>query len=154
SVLINPVYRYFRSLPSEHTVYDDVCPWLSPRFRRSLEGSRNRTRRSSRLSIASRFFFERIHRVSLMSGQLWNQLGSRFEVRYPLLYRPLVEFMHAIPWEQKISPSQNRVLHRRALSNILPESVRLRKDKQGPSEAIWEGFRRNPGVCELLTKNP
>jgi asparagine synthase (glutamine-hydrolysing) len=51
------------------------------------------------------------------------------DMRFPLFYRPLVEFMLGLPWEEKISPWQDRIIQRRALQGILPEEVRTRANK-------------------------
>jgi asparagine synthase (glutamine-hydrolysing) len=75
-----------------------------------------------------------------------------FEVRNPILYLPLVEFMAAVPWEQKLRPDCDRYLQRRALRNILPESVRQRTDKGNGNVALVEGLRRSrewlPYLCD------
>jgi asparagine synthase (glutamine-hydrolysing) len=72
--------------------------------------------------------------------------GYRFpgwERRYPLLYRPLVEFMLAIPWEEKIRSTEDRVIQRRALKHILPESIRTRKDKGDHTPLVLKCMREN-----------
>lgn len=51
------------------------------------------------------------------------------DMRFPFFYRPLVEFMLGLPWEEKISPWQDRIIQRRALRGILPEEVRTRVSK-------------------------
>ncbi len=63
--------------------------------------------------------------------------------RLPLLYRPLVEFMLAIPWEQKIRPDQDRVIQRRAMKEILPDVVRVRPDKRGPTGTILRALAKD-----------
>jgi asparagine synthase (glutamine-hydrolysing) len=59
--------------------------------------------------------------------------GARFmrvaDERHPLLYRPLVEFALALPWEQMLRPDQDRLIQRRSLRGILPERIRLRTSK-------------------------
>jgi len=51
------------------------------------------------------------------------------DMRFPLFYRPLVEFMLGLPWQEKISPWQDRIIQRRVLKGILPEEVRARGNK-------------------------
>jgi hypothetical protein len=63
-----------------------------------------------------------------------------WRLRLPLLYRPLVEFMLAIPWSQKIAPRQDRVLQRRSLRGAVPEMIRVRTDKRGPTASLVLGF--------------
>src|ERR1051326_2477677 len=64
------------------------------------------------------------------------------ELRFPILPRPLVEFMQAIPREQRIRPGEKRSLQRRALKDYLPLEVLNRKGKGNPSEAVFRGFTR------------
>src|SRR5262249_5932267 len=65
-----------------------------------------------------------------------------FEMVYPYLHRPLVEFLLAIPFEQKLRPGETRSLHRRALGDLLPEKVAQRRDKRGPNEALCRALVR------------
>ncbi len=65
------------------------------------------------------------------------------ERRLPLLYRPLVEFMLAIPWEHKLRVSEDRVIQRRALKGIIPEAIRNRRDKVGNIVVALRGLREN-----------
>ncbi len=61
--------------------------------------------------------------------------------RHPLLYRPLVESMLAAPWEDKITPDDDRALMRRALAGVVPDSVRLRRSKATATPARFPGLR-------------
>ena len=58
------------------------------------------------------------------------------EHSYPFLHRPLVEFLQAIPVEQKVRPGESRSLMRRALTDVVPAQVLRRRGKQGPDEAL------------------
>lgn len=64
------------------------------------------------------------------------------EVAHPYLHRPLVEFLLAIPIEQKLRPGETRSLMRRALRDVLPEQVLKRRGKQGPAEAFCRALAR------------
>ena len=64
------------------------------------------------------------------------------ELRYPILHRPLVEFMQAIPRDQRVRPGEKRSLQRRALKDLLPPEVLNRKGKGNPSEAVFRGLTR------------
>jgi asparagine synthase (glutamine-hydrolysing) len=77
-----------------------------------------------------------------------------FDVRSPLLYRPLVEFMCGIPWEQKLRPQCDRYLQRRALKGVLPELVRQRTCKGNGNPAIVEGLRRSRDWFAYLCDSP
>jgi hypothetical protein len=83
-----------------------------------------------------------------------NQIPQKFEYRHPLLYRPLVEFMFNLPWNQKFHPDSDRYLQRRSLAGILPEPVRLKRGKIVNDQIYYEGLRQGRQWCELLTDNP
>ena len=82
------------------------------------------------------------------------QVQRSYDVRSPLLYRPLVEFMYGIPWQQRMRPDCDRYLQRHALKGILPELVRNRTSKGTGSRVIIEGLRRSPDWFEYLTDEP
>ncbi len=63
--------------------------------------------------------------------------------RHPLLYRPLVEFVLDLPWEHLLRPDENRIIQRRALRNVLPESIRLRTSKTSATPVFLRGLRRH-----------
>lgn len=60
---------------------------------------------------------------------------------YPLLYRPLVEFMLALPPEQRFQAREDRILQRRALTGVLPEPIRLRQTKGSSQPLSDRAFR-------------
>ena len=64
------------------------------------------------------------------------------DITHPFLHAPLVEFLQAVPIEQKLRPGESRSLMRRALGTLLPEAVRNRRGKQGPDEAFCRALRR------------
>lgn len=64
------------------------------------------------------------------------------ELRLPILQRPLVEFMQAIPTEQRRRIGETRSLQRRALKDVLPPEILRRKGKGNPSEAVFRGLTR------------
>jgi asparagine synthase (glutamine-hydrolysing) len=55
------------------------------------------------------------------------------ESRQPYLDRRMIEFCMALPSEQRISGGANRVIVRRAMTDLLPESVRSRLTKGAAS---------------------
>lgn len=79
------------------------------------------------------------------------------EVSYPFLHRPLVEFLQAIPFEQRVRPGETRTLMRRSLRNLLPEKTLRRQSKGNPIEAFFRavirefswlsGIFEDPRVC-------
>jgi asparagine synthase (glutamine-hydrolysing) len=81
-------------------------------------------------------------------------LLGRPEYRYPYLDRQLVDFLFGIPREQLVRPGRRRSLMRRALKNIVPETVLERRRKayqiRGPLSAIQHAR----GEIDLLLSHP
>jgi asparagine synthase (glutamine-hydrolysing) len=67
-------------------------------------------------------------------------LRTRFEYRYPILDRDLVDFSLRVPASQLLRPGERRSLQRRALRGILPPQILNRRRKayvmRGPLAAI------------------
>jgi asparagine synthase (glutamine-hydrolysing) len=78
---------------------------------------------------------------------------GRIEVSHPYLHRPLVEFLQAIPFEQRVRPGENRSLMRRALRDLLPENVLNRKTKKGPDEAMFRAITREWSRLQPIFEN-
>ncbi len=68
-----------------------------------------------------------------------NSMAFSREVRLPLLDHRLVEFLFAIPVDQKIRGAETKVVLRNAIRGLVPEEIRTRKDKLGfaPPQASW-----------------
>jgi asparagine synthase (glutamine-hydrolysing) len=105
-------------------------------------------------TVRGQAYHEQLWRMACSAGQTWAQNTVAYRTRYPLLYRPLVEFMYSLPWQHQAVPGHDRALQRRALAEILPEQIRTRRTKSGPTEAIYAGLRKNPEVLKLLTDRP
>ncbi|HEY6246333.1 MAG TPA: asparagine synthase-related protein [Pyrinomonadaceae bacterium] len=96
--------------------------------------------------------------VRELSAGYWREFGN-VEITYPFTHLPLVEFMHATPFEQRVRVSETRSLLRRALRNLLPVEITERRDKGLNTEAALHGLRRewprlnaifaDPLVCTL-----
>ena len=82
---------------------------------------------------------------SVMKGVARNSYRARgaIETSHPFLHRPLVEFLQAIPFEQRVRPGETRSLMRRSLKGLLPEKVLNRKSKAGPHEALYRAITRH-----------
>ena len=72
------------------------------------------------------------------------------DITYPFTHRPLVEFMHAIPFEQKVRPGEARSLLRRSMHEVLPGEILNRKRKILNTEAAVRAVRREWGRLALL----
>lgn len=75
------------------------------------------------------------------------------EIRYPFLYRPLVEFLQAIPFEQRVRPGETRSLMRRSLTTVLPDRILKRRSKGNPHEGICRAVVREQRFLRLLFKD-
>lgn len=76
------------------------------------------------------------------------------EYRFPFLHRPLVEFLLAIPIEQKLRPGETRSLQRRALNTVLPAGILRRQSKRWPTEAFCRTLANQWREVEWLFKQP
>ena len=122
-----------------------LSPWLNEDFVKS------RGLRERRFNHADVFGFKLpsgrsqalgyLSVVKLVSKAAYRSRGA-IEVSHPYMHRPLVEFIHAIPLQQKIRAGQTRSLMRRALKDLLPPKVLNRKTKRGPDEAGLRAISR------------
>ena len=78
-----------------------------------------------------------------MEARMQARVG--FEKRYPFLDRRLAEFCIAIPEEQRKRNGQKKWILRQAKKDILPESVRARRDKAEFSSIIVETLKLHGG---------
>jgi len=76
------------------------------------------------------------------------------DYRFPFLHRPLVEFLLAIPIEQKLRPGENRSLQRRALKHALPPAILTRQSKRCSTEALCRTLAYNWREIAPLFKEP
>jgi asparagine synthase (glutamine-hydrolysing) len=89
-----------------------------------------------------------------------NSMAHSIEARVPFLDHPLVEFSLALGNAHKIVGGDTKMVLRRAMSGVLPESVRDRRDKLGfatPEQAWFRGPLRgliHDGVEATLARYP
>ena len=76
------------------------------------------------------------------------------EYRFPFLHRPLVEFLLAIPIDQKVRPGENRSIQRRALKHVLPPSILKRQSKRTSAEALCRMLANNWREVEWVFEQP
>ena len=128
-------------------------PWLRRSYADSMRlQERSRRRRAPRCQQPGRqALWDAIWACSVSEAPYPEQ---SYTGRRPLMYRPLVEFMCGIPWEQKLRPRCDRYLQRRALKAILPEIVRRRAWKPTGTCALVEGLNRSPEWQEFLNDRP
>jgi asparagine synthase (glutamine-hydrolysing) len=87
--------------------------------------------------------------VRELSGGFMRVLDN-VDIRLPFLHRPLVEFMQAIPKEQRARPGETRSLQRRALRDLVPPEILKRKGKGNPIEALSRAISREHGRLRPL----
>lgn len=142
-------YQYESAIPQH-------CPWVRPSLLEQTGiGDDAVGAPTPRMpTVRGQAYYEQVWRMACGAGQRWGQNTTAYRWRYPLLYRPLVEFMYSLPWQQQVSSGQDRLIQRRALAGILPEQIRTRRTKSGPAQAIYEGLTANRDVYQLLTDRP
>jgi len=130
----------------------EFSPWIRPEFARRyrLVDRQLPPRLLEWPSAGAQSFGEPVISACRLAGNR-NHLARSFEFRHPLLYRPLVEFMYAVPWERKAGARMDRILQRRALRGILPEAIRTRVRKKGIDQTLYEGLRQYRIWVDLAT---
>jgi asparagine synthetase B (glutamine-hydrolysing) len=89
--------------------------------------------------------------IYAISALAWRHRDPHSYVKtFPFLHRPLVEFLLAIPLDQKLRPDETRPLMRRALKDVLPEVVLRRKSKGSVSETLCRGLAREWNAIKSL----
>lgn len=149
---LQPAWRHRRGLALVPPERANPAPWIDPFFAARVEAEAQTV--APHEPVGRRYFRDRIFQIADAIPELWNSLTDRFDIRYPLLDRSLVEFMFAVPWDEKLHPDEDRVIQRRALAYSLPEAIRKRTDKRGPDESIVRGYSGSPEMRERLRENP
>ncbi|MGB6206431.1 asparagine synthase-related protein [Mycobacterium sp.] len=154
-----PAWNYLRGHAIRYQYESAIsrrCPWVCPSLlEQTGVGDDAVGAPTPRMpTVRGQAYYEQIWRMACGAGQRWGQNTAAYRWRYPLLYRPLVEFMYSLPWQQQVNSGQDRLLQRRALTGILPEQIRTRRTKSGPAQAIYDGLAANREVYELLTDRP
>jgi asparagine synthase (glutamine-hydrolysing) len=148
----DPLLNYMSRPPRGPGRRPTLSPWISAAYARkmALDERAGRTAPNHYRSIEHCWFVDGLIKLCGRIANL-NQSPEKFEFRHPLLHRPLVEFMFALPSNQKLSPGGDRFLQRRALKSILPESLRQRRDKMNFDQPFYEGLRESKSWTRLLT---
>jgi asparagine synthase (glutamine-hydrolysing) len=121
------------------------APWIDNDFARRMNLPERR--RSPRDEFGFRLPSERDQVTGFLSVMRGVAVSHDYGlhnswVSYPFLHRPLVEFMQAIPFNQKVRPGETRSLLRRSLRHVLPPETCGRKGKKSPMEAIIRALGR------------
>jgi len=81
-----------------------------------------------------------------------NSMAFSLESRVPYLDVRFVEYLTALPLDQKIRNGVTKIALRNAVKGIIPESIRCRMDKMGfvTPEEIWMKETLHPFVLDVL----
>lgn len=76
------------------------------------------------------------------------------EARHPYMDKRLIEFCLSLPSEQKLNKGWSRLVMRRAMKNVLPEEVRVRRHKSDMSASFFYGLmKHNRGLLDEVMHN-
>jgi asparagine synthase (glutamine-hydrolysing) len=81
-------------------------------------------------------------------------IGDTLDVRYPFLYRPLVEFALRLPPELCARPQARKWVLREAMRGILPETVRARIGKGAPTDVLVRSLTVQRDLLASLVAKP
>jgi asparagine synthase (glutamine-hydrolysing) len=103
----------------------------------------------------SRFAAETAYAVDVVTRILEREpFDEGLELRYPFLYRPLVEFSLRLPPRLRIRPEGDKWVLREAMRGVLPEVVRTRRGKGGIDGRILWSLHRERGRLTTLLRAP
>jgi asparagine synthase (glutamine-hydrolysing) len=143
--LVSPFLRQLR--PRRQHVAPD---WVRPHIGARLGGEP-----AAMTGDMPRFAGRIVSQIETLSGWLerW-PFGQDVEMRYPFLYRPLVEWSLRLPVRQRLRPMQRKWILREATRGVLPEAVRARTTKGGmDARILWSLHRERTRIDEML-KDP
>jgi asparagine synthase (glutamine-hydrolysing) len=146
-----------RSTQAKYRKIAKVPAWLHPNFCRQLNIAERMLgpvdpfgyRLPSQRDLAQGLV-QTIRTVSAIYFQEYSGL----EYTFPYLHRPLVEFLLAVPIEEKINPNEGRSLVRRSMRGILPDKVLKRRGKKGPTEALSNAIVRDWPTVKWMFEEP
>ncbi|WP_231638865.1 asparagine synthetase B family protein [Aurantiacibacter marinus] len=126
--------------------------WLSPSAQEDLAHRKDAYDR--RLSNSSPSARQKIARwldpYTVLAMEMVNLQSARhgFEYRHPMLSRRFMEFSTTTPEYLRRRGKLRKYIHREALKGILPETVRLRRDKAFFDTTFYDLHRATRLVCE------
>jgi asparagine synthase (glutamine-hydrolysing) len=154
--MLAPSFNHLRGLQIQSDAPLAAAPWISKAYASSMamiERDRHRIAATRCRTPGQQQVWDTLW-LGGLSMSISGATLCDHVVRTPLLYRPLVEFMQAIPWDVKLRPRCDRFLERRAMRGILPETVRKRVGKTVGTWPVVEGLRRSQGWIDLLCDRP
>jgi asparagine synthase (glutamine-hydrolysing) len=132
---------------------EDLPKWLDATFAAGL-GLHDRLRavRSMRTRPGDRFRDEIHSQMGGLGASLQREIsGECLEMRYPFLYRPLVEHSLTLTPSMIMRPHQSKWVLREAMHGIVPDLVRLRTGKGTIGARVrWSFAHEHERVAELI----
>jgi asparagine synthase (glutamine-hydrolysing) len=95
-----------------------------------------------------------LHTLLTLTRQMTKTRPSREETRYPFLDQKLVEFLLSIPTEQLLRPGHRRSLMRRALADLLPPEILMRRTKSVSGRYHSAILQKHWGELECILRSP
>lgn len=106
--------------------------------------------RFSHLPPSVEFFYVMIESIrQVLSEDLFN-LSRPARVTYPFLDKRLIEFAASVPVAFKVESNMTRLMHRRALVDVLPSQILGRRGKATGNVQACREIRRHWGTVERL----
>jgi asparagine synthase (glutamine-hydrolysing) len=131
-----------------------VDPWINPEFARKYRMSVMQIDAARGQSSLYPSVRDAVHTIVALGNQASCLQPSVIETRYPFLDQQLVEFLTTIPLDQLLRPGERRFLMRRALENILPPEILLRKTKSLVSRCFAVTLEKHWTEVESLFQRP
>lgn len=123
--------------------------WWTPEFAQRIRESAH-TPTSWTTLPSRRFDLQCFASMSRSMACKWWLEHDQITTREPFLYRPLVEYCFALPFDQKLRPGATRSILRRALGDLLPPKVLTRIAKSGPNEALLRATQKHATTLRAL----
>ena len=126
--------------------------WINSKWAHDLAHQRPPFRSHVDLDAALRFFTAEYGLRTLLRYADRSSMAFGVEVRLPFLDHRLVEFVFSCPEEDKILDGATKQVLRMSMDGIVPDAIRLRKDKLGfqPPEDRWLA---NPSIQERAAES-
>jgi asparagine synthase (glutamine-hydrolysing) len=153
---LRPLFMHLRRRRISNAGASRVQPsWIHPDFSRKfdLDGRGQRLAMPRHADVGRNTLWQELYLTCAVEATSRSYALSP-DYYYPLLHRPLVEFMLTRPYEERTRADLDRVLQRRALRGILPTIVSERRDKGTGQASFDRSFRDAHEWHRLLKKSP
>jgi asparagine synthase (glutamine-hydrolysing) len=131
-------------------------PWIADTFSRRFQLDRRmfwqRELSAPLWSLFARAVAAQCSTVAMHSTR--NLEAAGVEVRYPFLYRPLVEFGLRLPARLRVRPPLSKWVLREAMADVLPGPIRSRVGKGGPGAMFRWALRHEAKRLTTLLGAP